>query len=472
MKLLKNYLYNTGYQLLAILVPLVTMPYISRVLGPQGLGIYSFTNATISYFVLAANLGLAVYGTNQIAAHRDQVGDRSQQFYEITGLRLLVSLVAFLAFAGFMLVYHQYPAIMLAQSINILAVGFDFSWFFTGLEDFKKVTLRNTVVKLATLVLVFVFVRRASDVLTYTLIISLSTLVGNLSLLPFLKGQLQRVKRRRLKIWHHFWPALVLFIPQVASQVYLVVNKTMLGALAGVTAVAYFTSADSIVRIALTLVTSISTVLMPRIANAVAQHRNREIKTYMAGSFRFINALSLLLMIGIATTAPTLVPLFFGTKFLPVTPLLILETPIILLICWSGALTTQYLIPFGQVRHYTVATVLGALVNIALNPGLISHWGAQGAVMATLVSELVVVVYMFYRLTKFMALGPLFEGLFRLIVAGTVSAGIGMLVLHLWAGGWLAIGVVALVETSTYLGLLKVLGLNPRDLIRLDAQSE
>ncbi|CAK8054087.1 flippase [Eupransor demetentiae] len=457
MKIFKNYLYNTTYQLLAIIVPLVTLPYITRVLGAQSYGVYSFTNATISYFVLAANLGLSLYGTKKIAQHRDDEVQRSRIFFEIARLKIWVTLAVVAAFAIFLIFYRQYEIILLAQAVNILAVGFDVSWFFMGLEDFKRITIRNIAVKLLSLFLIFTLVHHSGDVLIYTLIVAGSTFFGNLSLLPFLKGQLDWQAHRGLHAWQHLWPALVLFVPQVATQIYLVVNKTMLGELSSLKAVAYFSSADSIVRLALTIVTSLSTVLMPRIAHAAAQKAHDEVRGYMVTSFEFMNCLGVLLVAGMASLAPTVIPVFLGQQFAEVGQLIVVESPVILLICWSSAIITQYLIPYEKSQHYTIATILGAAVNILANSFLIAHRGASGAVLATLISELVVMIYLLKIMAAFMPVYQLFHRFFTMLLAGAVAYLLGHFLLDHLHSIWLAVPTTVLLETAAYLLVLTLL---------------
>ncbi|MCG0601703.1 flippase [Lactiplantibacillus plantarum] len=164
MKVVRNYLYNAGYQLLNLIVPFITVPYIARVLGPEGVGINSYTNSIITYFLLIGTLGITVYGNREIAYHRDNVNERSKIFWEIELLQLMTIVFAYILFLGFDFFQTKYRTYFLLQSLWIVAGAFDISWLFMGMEDFKKTVLRNTLVKLVSLAAIFMFVKNAGDV--------------------------------------------------------------------------------------------------------------------------------------------------------------------------------------------------------------------------------------------------------------------------------------------------------------------
>lgn len=385
-----------SYQVLFLIVPLITMPYISRALGPEGLGTYSYTNSIMSYFVLLGNLGIALYGSRQIAYVQTDKNKRSEIFWEITILKLITFCFSTFFLIIFLIIVNEYRILILAQGLALLSVAFDVSWYFIGIEDFKKTVIRNIIVKLATLVLIFMYVHKSSDLLLYILIMGGSTLIGNIVLVPFVFEQVNLPKINRINVLHHLGPVILLFLPQVATQIYLVVNKTMIGKMDSIEAVGFFSSSDTLVRLALTAVSSVSAVLMPRIANLIAQNDKKSIEKYMKKSFEFINFLSLPMMCGLIAIAPKFIPLFLGEKFKIVSQLIIIESPVIILISWSIAITNQYLIPAKMNREYTLSTVIGAVVNIIMNIIFIKEWGVYGAVVATLISEIFVIMYLIY----------------------------------------------------------------------------
>ncbi|WP_218015724.1 lipopolysaccharide biosynthesis protein, partial [Leuconostoc citreum] len=240
------------------------------------------------------------------------------------------------------------------------------------------------------------------DLLTYILILGGSTLLGNVTLIPFLIKQISKPIIKEFQLKRHVVPVILLFLPQLATQIYLVVNKTMLGQMESISSVGFFSSSDTLVRITLTIVSALSGVLMPRIANLIARGEALKVKEYMEKSFEFINSLSLPMMFGLAAIAHKFVPLFLGEDFQIVSKLIIIESPVILLISWSIAITNQFLIPSNMNKEYITSTIIGAIFNVGANVFLIPVFGVYGAIIATLLSEILVVTYLLYSVSKYL----------------------------------------------------------------------
>ncbi|WP_137625023.1 polysaccharide biosynthesis C-terminal domain-containing protein [Lactiplantibacillus pingfangensis] len=408
MKLVKNYLYNASYNLLILLTPLLTVPYISRVLGPTGVGINATTNSVITYFLLAGTVGITIYGNREIAFIRDDEQKRSQVFWEIELLQILTIALAYIAFLIFLLFETQFKMAFFYQSFYIIAGAFDISWYFMGLEDFKKTVVRNTFVKLASLVAIFTLVKSSHDVGTYILILSLSQLLGNVSLWPYLIKSISKPVWPKINLFRHLLPSLSLFVPQVATTIYLAVNKTMLWKLDSVVASGYYDYSDKLIKIVLAVVTATGTVMLPHIANLYANHKMAQVKKYLYLSFDFVLAISMPMAFGIAGVATTFAPWFFGAKFSSVNTLLIIEAPIIIFIGLSNVLGQQYLLPTKRTKEFTKSVVLGALVNIIINVPLILFLGVRGAMYATVFSELAVTAYQLFCVRKDLSIPKLF----------------------------------------------------------------
>jgi len=163
MKIVKNFLYNASYQVFVLLIPLITTPYLARVLGPTGVGINSYTNSIIQYFILFGSIGVNLYGNRQVAFVREDKKLLSATFFEIFLMRLMTIIIAYIMFVCFLLFLKQYQTYYLMQSISIIAAAFDISWFFMGMEDFAVTVLRNLLIKIVTLVSIFSFVKSKDD---------------------------------------------------------------------------------------------------------------------------------------------------------------------------------------------------------------------------------------------------------------------------------------------------------------------
>lgn len=420
MKIVKNYLYNVGYNILILLTPLLTVPYISRVLGPTGVGINATTNSVITYFLLAGTVGITIYGNREIAFIREDFEKRSQVFWEIELLQITTIGLAYLAFCIFLFFQNQLKMYFFYQSFLIIAGAFDISWFFMGLEDFKKTVLRNILVKIISLFAIFVLVKTKNDVGIYILILSLSQLLGNVTLWPYLNRIVRVPKIATLHIFKHLKPSLSLFIPQVAITIYLAVNKTMLWQLDNVTASGYYDYSDKLIKLVLAIVTSIGTVMLPHIANLYARKKMKQVKEYLYISFDFVLFIAIPMCFGIAALATSLAPWFFGSEFTMVNKLLMIEAPVIILIGLSNVIGQQYLLPTKQTRTYTVSVVLGAVTNIVINIPLILKYGVYGAMIATLLSELTVTSYQLIKVRTALKLSKLFANVGKYMFAAVI----------------------------------------------------
>ena len=221
-------IYNTVYQVLILILPLITAPYISRALGTTGVGIYSSTAAWLGYFVLAGGLGITLYGNREIAYHQKDKEVRSRIFYELLSLKMITVGVALVAYLVFVLLQNKWQSYFFLQGITLVAVAFDISWFFMGLEDFKVIVVRNTIIRVLLTIAIFIFVKTPNDLGLYILLLSLSTLIGNLTVWPFLKKEIVKIPFRSLNILQHLRGVIMLLLPQVSITIYTSLNKNLL----------------------------------------------------------------------------------------------------------------------------------------------------------------------------------------------------------------------------------------------------
>lgn len=466
MRLIKNYLYNVGYQLFIIIIPLVTVPYISRVLGSEGVGINAYTNSIIQYFILFGSIGINLYGNRTIAYYRDDREKLSQTFWEIAMLRVITILISYIAFLFFLNVISKYKQFYFYQSFLIIAAAFDISWFFMGIEDFKKTILRNTLVKIVSLGAIFTFVKTKNDVGIYILILSLSILIGNLTLWTYMRKIvcLPNMKNFSLKI--HIKPSLSLFIPQIATQIYLVLNKTMLGSLVGVTSAGFYENSDKIVKIILAIVTATGTVMLPRVANTFASGNDKKVREYLYKSFDFVSSICFPMALGLSAVAPKFSVWFLGEEFRITGVLISVLSLVIITIGWSNVLGTQYLLPTNQTKYYTASVVAGAIVNLILNIPLILYFGVLGAVISTVISELAVTIVQLYFVRRTLELRKLFFDKWKYIISAICMFLIVRPMNTYFAGSILFFGIESVVGVLVYLIFLIILRAPIIDLLR------
>lgn len=403
MSIVKNFLYNVSYQLLTLLLPLITVPYVSKILGASGIGDYAFTYANTQYFVLFGMVGITLYGNREIAYVRDNPKKLKETFFSIYMLQLMTTTISLLLFSLFFIYlnHQEYRVLYAVQGITILAALFDISWLFMGLEQFKKTVVRNTLVKLVSLISIFIFVKQPTDIIIYAAILSLSNLIGNLTFWVYIPKifTLKDIKVSRISV--HLKASLALFIPQIAIQIYVLLDRTLLGILSNTVEVGYYENSQKIVKIILTLATAIGTVMMPKIANTVASGDLDKVKYYIRNSFFFVSALSFPLTFGLMGIARQLSPWFFTDQFEGIDTLLIISSSIILAISWSNVIGTQLLIPLNKVKEFTVSVTTGAIINLILNLMILKYLGAVGACISTIIAEFAVTGVQLYFVRGF-----------------------------------------------------------------------
>ena len=422
MQVVKNFLYNVSYQLLVIILPLITVPYVSNILGAEGIGNYAFTYANMQYFVIFGMVGITLYGTRQIAYFRENKENLKNTFYSIYTLQLITTTISFVLYLIFTLVFNNgdYKWLYIVQGINIIASMADISWLFMGLEQFKKTVVRNTIVKLVSLASIFIFVKSSNDTVIYTLILALSALIGNLTFWFYVAKAIgfKSIKISGLNL--HLKASLALFIPQIAIQIYVLLDRTMLGTITDTIQVGFYENSQKIVKIVLTLVTAIGTVMMPKIANTVASGDMKKVKYYIKNSFFFVSALSIPLMFGLMGVAPELSPWFFGNNFVGIEKLIVISSLIILAISWSNVLGMQLLVPLNKTKEFTISVTSGAIINFILNLVLIKRVGATGACISTIIAEFTVTSVQFYLIKDFIKAKELIKPVLLFIPTATV----------------------------------------------------
>ncbi|SKA87573.1 Membrane protein involved in the export of O-antigen and teichoic acid [Clostridium sp. USBA 49] len=440
MSVIKNYIYNIMYQILILIIPLITVPYVSRVLGADGVGINSYTNSIVQYFILFGMLGIGLYGNRTIATVREDKEKLSKTFWSIYTLQIITCSISIVAYLLFIFIFFKkYLVVAVIQSLNIVAAAVDLSWFFMGLEQFKKTVTRNSVVKIISVIFIFLLIKDKNDIILYVLILSISNLMGNLIMWGYLKNiiNLDAIKEVKLKnIVKHLNNTVILFIPQIATQIYTVLDKTMIGIFANTTEVGIYENSEKIVKITLAVVTSLGTVMLPRMANMFSKGEKEKINEYIDKSIKFVSFVAIPIMFGIATISKEFVPWFFGEDFSKSSIIIPIISPIILFIAWSNVLGIQYMIPIGKNKEFTFSVTIGAIVNFVLNIFLIKHFESIGAAISTVIAEVTVTIVQIYILRKDINISSYFE-IIKCFIAGAIMA-VGVRLV----GYFLGIGVI------------------------------
>lgn len=400
MKVLRNYLYNIGYQILNMIIPLITGPYTARVLGPTGIGINTYTFAIVQYFVLIGGLGIALYGNREIAYVKGNTEKMSLTFWEIQIIKIITVTLAYISFIIYLIFTKKYQFYLALQSLYILAAGFDISWLYEGLENFKITFTRNTLVRLVSFILIILLVKTKADLPIYIIILALSNLIGYVAMWPSIGKIITTVQFKKLNIAKHLKGISALFIPYITLNIYPLINKTLLEHFIGVDSSGFYEKSDVIIRMALTFVTSVSMVLLPHAANAFSKSGIESVKKILYKAFCLTSLIAFPLATGIAAIAPKFGIFFYGKGFEPVGGAMFIEAFAIVFMGWSSIVGNQYLIPTNQINSYTHSVLFGSILNIVIDIPLIKIWGLNGAAIATVLSEAAIAFYQLLIIRK------------------------------------------------------------------------
>ena len=455
----KNYLYRVFYEVLVVITPFITTPYISRVLEADGVGIYSYSASFMAFFTMFAALGTSGYGTREIAQNRDDRKKTSKLFWEIEILTIFTSSACLVVWIAFSLIYTEYKTYLLALTPLLLGTMFDINWFFTGHEKVAYTVLRNTFVKILGIVLLFTLVKTKEDLILYILIHSITALLGSLSMWTYLPKMLVKINFRTLSFSRHFKETLIYFIPTIATSIYTILDKTLIGLIThddfqnG-----YYEQATKIIQIVKTLVfTSVNAVMGARMSYLFLHKRYDEIKDKIHKSLDFILLLGYGCLFGIIGVAQNFVPAFLGDGYDEVVQLLYSMTPLIIIIGISNCLGNQYYTPSGQRARSAKVIVLGACINLILNLVLIPTFKSQGAVIASVIAELSITALYVRMSDGYLTAADIIKSSWKRVLAGIVMCAVVILLGHIQLNMILKLAVQISIGVAVYFGLLMIM---------------
>lgn len=421
----KNFIYQTGYQVLATALPLITTPYINRVLGAEQLGTYTYVANIANYFTIFAMLGFNNYGSKMIAATKHNENELAHTFSSIRKLQCLMETVVVAIYLLFIsLCIPEHKSLYFIESLWIINCFIDINWFFWGMEKVKLTVNRNLIIKLITLLGVFIFVRSRNDILIYAFILVIGTILSDIYLISQVKKYVKGTKTTFYEMIAHIKPCIALFIPIVAMSIYQQMDKTMLGVLSTYEQVGYYSSADKIVNIPLGIITGLGTVSLPRIVSLISENKIMEYKKVVEKSISLVMFMCSAIAFGILAVSQEFVPLFFGREFLPCVSLVSFLTFVIFFKAISTVLVNQILIPNDNEKYYIISVFIGAFINLILNYSLIRKFDAVGAVYATLISELIVCFIQIFICFNYLNTLKIIGKNFQYIILGILMYGL------------------------------------------------
>ena len=454
----KNAAYNVAYRLFSVLLPLITAPYLSRVVGTEGVGLY--TNAwTISeIFCLIGMLGLADYGVRAIAQARDNREELDRTFSGIWQMQLLVAGVTLLFWFGYVfLIAGEEKTIALHLTMMSVSCLVSFDWCLMGLDIFKPIALRNTFVKCVAAVCVFIFVKSKDDLWIYAFAWSLATLLGNLSSALALRGKVSYRPVSMKETLKHLRPCAVLCISVMAVSIYRRMDKAMVFYIAGKSETGLYENAEKIIYCLSGFILAIGTVMLPKVSNMWKRGETERIARHIDKSMDLMMCMVSAMAFGVAAVADRFAPLFYGEAFRYSGTLMIPLGFTLMMIGFANVIRTQVVLPQKRDYIFVRSVCCGAAVNLIANACLIPSMKSMGAVVGTLLAEMTVPVVQYLLLRKEL---PYRRYLSYVVVYGVIG---GMMLVCVRLVGkllpaetWVNLGIQTLTGIAVY-GALCVL---------------
>ncbi len=391
-------LINTGTQML---FPLITFPYVCRVIEADGIGQINFFQSIISYISLFTCLGIPMYAIREIARNRSDVVQMNRTAMEILLLHSMLTLVGYAIVAILCLTVPQIQVnipLFLILSLTIFFTAIGCEWFYQGIEDFKYITIRGLIIKTVSVVLLFIFVKSKTDLLYYGCYTVFGVLGGNIFNFFRLRKYIHRenIIFSELHIKRHIKPVLKVFSFSVVTSIYLQLNTVLLGFLKNALAVGYFAAATKVMQMLLTMSVCLGSVMMPRASHLIAENKEAEFNRLIQKSYDFTLAIALPMTIGLIFCAPSLITALCGVKFEhSILPSQIIA-PIILMVAISNVFGIQVLFPKGKINIVTLCCGIGAVADLILNLCLIPLFSYIGTSIAYLGAEVATTVSMYF----------------------------------------------------------------------------
>jgi O-antigen/teichoic acid export membrane protein len=386
-----------SYQILISILPFLTSPYISRVLGAERLGVYSFTTLVAGYFGIFANLGIGYYGPRLIAKSRSDKQSLERGYSSLFILHTITTAAMCVAYAVFLLFFSgEYKLIFAIQGAGLLVSMIDVSWLFFGLENFKITVTRNAVIKLLGVASIFLFVRNANGLVVYTAIMTGVSVVNNIVLFALSRKYVKMVRVSVSEVFAHFKPLCVLLLSSLAVSLFSYMDRIMLGAMSSMEQLGYYENAYKLIYFPTTLITALGTIMLPKQSGLTVAADKAKANELLHKSMYYSMFLALPLLFGLSAVSELFTVKFWGGQFSPAAPLIMIMSFSVALMAFASVIRMQYLLPNGRDKAYTASIIAGGLTNLITNLILIPVCGAKGAAIATVIADLAIVLAQIY----------------------------------------------------------------------------
>lgn len=422
-KLKSNVIFSAVFQLLFFIAPIITTPYVARVFSPEDLGIYATTYALAILFVQVANFGIPIYGVRAIAQSRNEK-ERTSNFISIWAMQSLVTLLVFLIYALFCILFITNFKIYIIQGLLILASIFDISWFFTGIEEIKRTIFRNVLSKILTIFLILTFVNNPDDLTRYVLINVFGVLIGNLSMclqmFKFLDFSSFTFSISKDTVFSSFG----LLLPQLIDSLKSNASRMVLANLTSYTAVGFYDQGNKITTMINGVFGAVTNSILPRIASHVKENKFEEIEKITRKFLTFNKLFVLIIISGIINVSQYFVPLFFGEGYSNIVPVLNISGVSILFSSLSYYFGRTVLISNSLDKEYRKVTLFSCIALILFSVFLDGFLYEKGAAISFTLATLVQFVLTLMYSKDFIDIGFIKRNIFENVFLIVINVGI------------------------------------------------
>jgi O-antigen/teichoic acid export membrane protein len=387
-----NYIFNTILTLSNLLFPLITFPYVSRILGPEGIGKVNFSFSVATYFIMIAQVGIPVYGIKEISKVRENKQKLSKVFSELFTINTLMMLVAVLVYSIIFLFSAKMQAenaLFIVAGISVFLSLFSIDWLYSGLEEYKFIALRSIFVKLISIIMLFIFVHNSDDYVIYAIITVLGTVITNI-LNIFAARKKLKFTIKNLDLKRHRKPIISLSSAGVIGSIYANLDIILLGSLVGDKYVGYYSTTRKITGLIVAIIGSLGTVLVPRLSFYLDKNMKDEYNQLAQKSLNFIYFLSFPAIIYIIFMARDILHFFGGEEFITASMSLGIISFQVLATSLATFYGFQVILPHNDEKSLVKANVVGAIVNLVLNLTLIKVFYHNATSIAIVLSEFAV----------------------------------------------------------------------------------
>ena len=452
-----NYIYNLLSSLTNILFPLITAPYMARVLREEGNGQIAFVTSIVAYFVSFTTFGFTLYGQREVSKYKDDIDKRSRVFFELLILKVVfcvVSVTALFCLISSPYIAQSYKGLVAICSIQIIAVVFDIRFFFQGIENFREIAIRTMLMRILGIICLFIFVKDQDDVWKYLLYTSLTLLLANIIMWPKAIGLIKFTGVELSPLKSCVRPAFFLYLPVLAETIFSALDSTMIGYLAVNSEYenGCYGSAIKIINVISIVIMADGLVFAARNARDYARGNDDSLKEHLGIAFRYVFMLGFPIIAGLLILSDPISLCVFGEGYEKVPTLLRLFTVRVLTHGFMNVIANQYLLQTGREKVCTAFNAGGITANFILNLILIPRYGCIGAAIASIVSEslLTGAFIAYFVIEKKFWNKAIIQQSFKYIIASVVMS-IPLLMLNkIWGVHWYLVGVIIIIGAVIY----------------------